>query len=190
VLVCSLGFCHGCLWRETAKVPSGQSCGIPYFLLSIYASIIDMRLSNHSTRFILIGTQHNENVGAAARAIKTMGFDDLALVSPRDIKVLGRHKVMQMSSGAVDVLRNAKIYTTLQEAIGDRSIICGTGMYHRDQKPPMGVQHVEPRLYFDELLQARCYQRIDVDDYTENVGDDNQDIRLALIFGSEQTGEP
>ena len=179
VLSCSFGFYRGCLWRETVTVPWH----------TLYASIIDMRLSNHSTRFILIGTQHNENVGAAARAIKTMGFDDLALVSPRDIKVLGRHKVMQMSSGAVDVLRNAKIYTTLQEAIGDRSIICGTGMYHRDQKSP-GVQHVEPRLYFDELLQARCYQRIDVDDYTDNVGDGNQDIRLALIFGSEQTGEP
>ncbi len=146
-----------------------------------------MRLCNHSTRFILIGTQHIENVGAAARAIKTMGFDDLALVSPRDIKVLGRHKVIEMSSGAVDVLRNAKIYTTLQEAIGDRSVVCGTGMY-RDQKPPMGVQHVEPRLYFEKLLQARCHQRIDVDGYTDNKGDGNQDIRLALIFGSEQIG--
>ena len=97
-----------------------------------------MRLCCHSTRFILVGTQHNENIGAAARAIKTMGFDDLALVSPRDGKVLGRHKVIQMASGAIDVLQNAKIYTTLQEAVDDRNVIIGTGMpnfeLYRDQK--------------------------------------------------------
>ncbi len=154
-----------------------------------------MRLCYHSTRFILVGTQHNENIGAAARAIKTMGFDDLALVSPRDGKVLGRHKVIQMASGAIDVLQNAKVYTTLQEAVDGRNVIIGTGMpnfeLYRDQKSlgDSSVQHVEPRVYFEELLQSKYHQRIDVDDHAYNEGDDNQAIRLALIFGSEQTGE-
>ena len=35
------------------------------------------------TRFVLVDTSHAGNVGAAARAIKVMGFDDLVLVSPR-----------------------------------------------------------------------------------------------------------
>ena len=35
------------------------------------------------TRFVLINTSHAGNVGAAARAMKTMGFDDLVLVAPR-----------------------------------------------------------------------------------------------------------
>ena len=35
------------------------------------------------TRFILIQTSHAGNVGAAARAMKVMGFDDLVLVAPR-----------------------------------------------------------------------------------------------------------
>ncbi|KAL3768758.1 hypothetical protein ACHAWU_006859 [Discostella pseudostelligera] len=154
-----------------------------------------MRLCHHSTRFILISTQHNENVGAAARAIKTMGFDDLALVSPRDKKVLGRHKVIQMSSGAIDVLRNAKIYTTLHEAIEDRDVVCGTGMpdfdLYRDKSRVVKLQHVEPRVYFDELLQSRCYKRINIDTKDDNEGaegNDDQAVRLAIVFGSEQTG--
>lgn len=161
-----------------------------------------MRLCHHSTRFILIGTQHNENVGAAARAIKTMGFNDLALVNPRDIKVRSRHKVIQMSSGAIDVLRNAKIFTTLDEAVADRNIICGTGMPNfdlcdRDIKEQgegcmVGVQHkhAEPRVYFNELLQSRCHQLTPVGDIDgKEVEDAYETIRLALIFGSEQTGE-
>jgi tRNA/rRNA methyltransferase len=35
------------------------------------------------TRFVLIQTSHAGNVGAAARALKVMGFDDLVLVAPR-----------------------------------------------------------------------------------------------------------
>ena len=35
------------------------------------------------TRFILIETSHAGNVGAVARAMKVMGFDDLVLVNPR-----------------------------------------------------------------------------------------------------------
>jgi tRNA/rRNA methyltransferase len=42
------------------------------------------------TRFILINTSHAGNVGAAARAMKTMGFDDLVLVAPRWPNVLRR----------------------------------------------------------------------------------------------------
>lgn len=159
--------------------------------------VLSMRLCHHSTRFILISTQHNENVGAAARAIKTMGFDDLALVSPRDKKVLGRHKVIQMSSGAIDVLRTAKIYTTLHEAIEDRDVVCGTGMpdfdLYRDKSRVVKLQHVEPRVYFDELLQSRCYKRINIDTKDDNEGtegNDDQAVRLAIVFGSEQTGEP
>ncbi|KAL9188257.1 hypothetical protein ACHAXT_006635 [Thalassiosira profunda] len=71
-----------------------------------------------STRFVLVGTQHAENVGACARAIKTMGFADLTLVAPRDVKVLTRHKVIQRASGAKDVLQSATICSSLEEATG------------------------------------------------------------------------
>ena len=69
------------------------------------------------TRFILINTSHAGNVGAAARAIKTMGFDDLVLVAPRWANVLRREETIQRASGALDVLDKCRIVDTLDEAV-------------------------------------------------------------------------
>jgi tRNA C32,U32 (ribose-2'-O)-methylase TrmJ len=52
------------------------------------------------TRFVLIETSHAGNVGAAARAMKTMGFDDLVLVRPRWANVLRKEETIQRASGA------------------------------------------------------------------------------------------
>ena len=60
------------------------------------------------TRFILINTSHAGNVGAAARAMKVMGFDDLVLVAPRWPNVLTREETIQRASGATDVLAKAR----------------------------------------------------------------------------------
>ena len=60
-------------------------------------------------RFILIEPSHNGNVGAAARALKTMGFDDLVLVAPRDPKVLQRDETIARASGATDVLAKTRV---------------------------------------------------------------------------------
>jgi tRNA/rRNA methyltransferase len=59
------------------------------------------------TRFILIHTSHAGNVGATARAMKVMGFDDLVLVAPRWANVLRREETIQRASGALDVLEKA-----------------------------------------------------------------------------------
>ena len=61
------------------------------------------------TRFVLIHTSHAGNVGATARAMKTMGFGDLVLVAPRWPNVLRREETIQRASGALDVLENARI---------------------------------------------------------------------------------
>ena len=102
-----------------------------------------------------------------------MGFTDLGLVNPRDPKVLQRHKVIQRASGAKDILKNAKIYTSLEDAIKDRNIVCGTGMpFDMFQKRSVR-EYVEPRRFFDKLIDDKS----------------GEEIRLALVFGSEQTGE-
>ena len=64
------------------------------------------------TRFILIQTSHAGNVGATARAMKVMGFTDLVLVAPRWANVLRREETIQRSSGALDVLGNARVVET------------------------------------------------------------------------------
>lgn len=88
------------------------------------------------TRFILIETSHAGNVGAAARAMKVMGFDDLVLVRPRWPDVLQREETLQRSSGATDVLARARVVQTLDEALEGVSHLCATAMTPRDFGPP------------------------------------------------------
>ncbi|MFS2035448.1 RNA methyltransferase [Polaromonas sp. CT11-55] len=100
------------------------------------------------TRFILINTSHAGNVGATARAMKTMGFDDLVLVAPRWANVLNREETIQRASGALDVLKNARIVATLDEALDGMAHLCATAMTPRDFGPPTRA----PREHFAALL--------------------------------------
>ncbi len=101
------------------------------------------------TRFILIETSHAGNVGAAARAMKTMGFADLVLVAPRWPNVLRRQETIQRASGALDVLNNARIVATLDEALDGITHLCATAMTPRDFGPPTR----SPREHFELLLK-------------------------------------
>ena len=89
-----------------------------------------------TTRFILINTSHAGNVGAAARALKVMGFDDLVLVAPRWDNVLRREETIQRASGALDVLEKARIVGTLDQAVEGVNYLCATAMTARDFGPP------------------------------------------------------
>ena len=89
------------------------------------------------TRFVLLHTSHAGNVGAAARAMKVMGFEDLVLVAPRWDNVLRREETIQRASGALDVLENARIVATLDEALDGMHHLCATAMTPRDFGPPL-----------------------------------------------------
>ena len=103
------------------------------------------------TRFILIQTSHAGNVGAAARALKVMGFDELVLVDPRWPNVLRKKEAIERSSGAHDVLNNARIVATLDEALDGITHLCATAMTPRDFGPPTR----SPRQHFDLLLNQK-----------------------------------
>ena len=107
------------------------------------------------TRFVLIETSHAGNVGAAARAMKTMGFDDLVLVRPRWANVLRKEETIQRASGALDVLGNARIVETLDEALDGISHLCATAMTPRDFGPPTRT----PRQHFEMLLKGELNVR-------------------------------
>ena len=132
------------------------------------------------TRFILINTSHAGNVGAAARAMKTMGFDDLVLVAPRWANVLNREETIQRASGALDVLKNARIVDTLDEALDGMTHLCATAMTPRDFGPPTTT----PRKHFEMLLKkervAESEQGLEAED-AKNTG-------MAFLFGSERYG--
>ena len=132
------------------------------------------------TRFILIHTSHAGNVGAAARAMKTMGFDDLVLVAPRWPNVLRKEETIQRASGALDVLENARIVETLDEALDGMSHLCATAMTPRDFGPPTRT----PRAHFDLLLKNELLAR-DGQALEANIA---QETGVAFLFGSERFG--
>jgi len=121
------------------------------------------------TRFILIQTSHAGNVGAAARAMKTMGFDDLVLVAPRWDNVLRREETIQRSSGALDVLDKARIVGTLDEAIEGMTHLCATAMVPRDFGPPTST----PREHLPAFAAGAAAAG---------------EAGVAFLFGSERFG--
>ena len=132
------------------------------------------------TRFILINTSHAGNVGAAARAIKTMGFDDLVLVAPRWANVLNREETIQRASGALDVLKNARIVDTLDDALEGMTHLCATAMTPRDFGPPTTT----PRKHFEELLKTELFEQSGQGLEAERI----KNSGMAFLFGSERYG--
>lgn len=117
-----------------------------------------------STRFILLNTSHPGNVGAAARAMKVMGFTDLVLVAPRYPDVLHMPDTLAFASGALDVLEQARVVPTLEQALEGVQVLVGTAMTPRDFGPPCHA----PRTWFPALAaQAQA---------------------VGFVFGSERFG--
>lgn len=120
--------------------------------------------TQNNPRFVLINTSHPGNVGAAARAMKVMGFDDLVLVAPRYADVLTQDETVALASGADDVLRKARVVASLDEALDGVTYACATAMTPRDFGPPTHA----PRELFTQLA-----------DHTH---------QLAFVFGGERFG--
>ena len=127
------------------------------------------------TRFILIQTSHAGNVGAAARAMKVMGFDELVLVDPRWSNVLRKEETIQRASGALEVLQNARIVATLDEALDGLTHLCATAMTPRDFGPPTRT----PREHFELLLKSEHWVQ---------AGKGSQALGIGFLFGSERYG--
>src|SRR5690554_1692317 len=115
-------------------------------------------------RIVLVETTHPGNIGAAARAMKTMGLDDLALVSPREFP---SEEATARASGAADLLERARVVATLPEAVADCSFIVGTSARTRAVEWPL----IDPRACADRIWAA-----IDAGNTP------------AIVFGPEQSG--
>ncbi|WP_287864883.1 RNA methyltransferase [Achromobacter sp.] len=87
-------------------------------------------------RFIMVNPSHPGNVGSAARAIKTMGFSELVLVGPKFADVTSQPEAVALASGALDVLENARIYDTLEEALAPVTLAFALTARVRDLGPP------------------------------------------------------
>ena len=114
-------------------------------------------------RIVLCTTTHPGNIGAAARAIKTMGLSRLVLVTPR---LFPDHQATAMASGADDVLASAVVCASLAEALEGTVLAVGVTARRRDLSHRM----VSVR---DMALEA-------VHELSQ--GD------VALVFGTEMAG--
>jgi len=115
-------------------------------------------------RFVLVGTQHPGNIGAAARAMKTMGLSRLVLVAPEQPL---DEVAFRRSAGAEDVLGDAPVFATLAEAVADCRLVLGCTARAR-------------RVQLEELLPEVAGQRA--------VARAAGPAEVAFVFGRERTG--
>ena len=120
-----------------------------------------------TVKFILVETSRAGNIGAAARAMKTMGFSQLVLVQPRFAGATSDPEAVAFASGAQDVLAAAQIVDSIEEALDGCNFAAAVSARLREFSPPI----VAPR-----VLAAQVAGR--------------GDCRLALVFGNERFGLP
>lgn len=114
-------------------------------------------------RIVLIGTTHPGNIGAVARAMKTMCMDQLYLVNPQRYPSA---EATARASSANDLLACARVCLSLDEALGDCSLVIGASARLRTMTWPQ----LDPRQSAALLLK------------------ESRHAQVALIFGREHSG--
>jgi TrmH family RNA methyltransferase len=122
-----------------------------------------MRIKQENIYFILVEPQTPGNIGAAARALKTMGFKNLVLINPAD-----RHspEARWMAHASGEILDNAVIHADLQEATAQMNFVVATTQRERGFHLP----------YFTPVELAKKLVPVSIEHKT------------AIVFGREQTG--
>ncbi|MCH9671833.1 MAG: RNA methyltransferase [Gammaproteobacteria bacterium] len=118
---------------------------------------------NESIKFVLLETSHPGNIGASARAMKTMGFSELVLVNPKRFPAA---EASERAAGADDLLYEATVVETIDAAISDAHFVLGTSARPRH----LAVPEWSPERAA-EVLAARL-----------------RDGPVALLFGRERSG--
>lgn len=118
-------------------------------------------------RFVLVETSHPGNIGAAARAMKTMGFSELVLVNPRFPDAVRHEEAIAFASGAQDILESARIAGSVDEALAGCNFTAALSARLREFSPPI----IAPR------------------NFAAQVSSDPR-LRAALLFGNERYGLP
>lgn len=114
-------------------------------------------------RIVLCRPSHPGNIGAAARAMKTMGLSQLCLVSP---KKFPHPDAEAMASGAVDVLAGATVCDSLEAALAGCVLAIGSSTRQRDLQTALLTPHDAARQALAEA-QGGC---------------------VAIVFGNETFG--
>jgi len=114
-------------------------------------------------RVIMVETSHPGNIGAAARAMKTMNMSHLTLVAPQSYP---DPVAFARSSGAADLLENAQVFATLPEAIEECQIVVGVTARNRKLSAPV----VTPKQLIAEMDKK------------------HRGLQVGWVFGRERNG--
>lgn len=117
------------------------------------------------TRFILVSPHYPENVGACARALKTMGFTRLGLVRPSRLAFPDHPMACKMAVKSLDVLERAELFDNLDEALVGSAMAVATTA----RRGVSGV--MSPRQSAERALAACA-----------------QGHQVSFVFGNEKTG--
>jgi TrmH family RNA methyltransferase len=111
-----------------------------------------VRLPVHDhTTFVLVRPHYPENVGACARAIKTMGFDSLALVRPSRLAVPEHPMAFKMSVRAWDVLESSHRFDSVEEAVRGAALVVATSS-RRGLSGPVTPRELAARIVHEASL--------------------------------------
>jgi len=119
-------------------------------------------------RFVLVEPTLAANIGAAARAVKTMGFARLGVVRPRDAGYRTDADALALATGAADVLAASACSDTLLDALAGVGLAVAMTGYDREFGPPL-------RAMRDVAGEAAARLAATDDD-------------VAFVFGTERSG--
>ncbi len=123
-------------------------------------------------RVVLVQTTHPGNIGAAARAMKTMGLSQLFLVTP---KLFPHAEATAMASGAADLLATARVVGSLEEALADTSLAVAASARQRHIPWP----HLEARQGAALLAQESEFREVAIVFGREDRGLTNEELHLC-----------
>jgi len=135
-------------------------------------SVVTAELLLPKVRVVLVGTTHSGNIGSVARAMKTMGLVDLVLVDPQ---AAIDDKSNALASGARDVLANARIVDTLEQAVANCGLVVGSSARSRTLPWPM----LDPRECGVKLMSEVTSHPVAVVFGRENSGLSNEELQLC-----------
>jgi tRNA (cytidine32/uridine32-2'-O)-methyltransferase len=124
-------------------------------------------------RIVLVQTYHPGNIGASARAMKTMGLTDLVLVNPRRFP---DPEATRLAAGAEDLVEHARVVGSLAEAVADCVQVVGASARLRSLPLP---HFDEPDAMARELVEHAAAEPVALVFGRERFGLTNDEIRLC-----------
>jgi len=124
-------------------------------------------------RIVLVQTFHPGNIGASARAMKTMGLTDLVLVNPRRFP---DPEATRLGAGAEDLVEGARVVDSLAAAVADCVQVVGASARLRSLPLP---HFDEPEAMAQEIVEHTAHDPVALVFGRERFGLTNDEIRLC-----------